>query len=177
MSKAVCANCGHQIDGAARVCPFCGADPASGERVDTRSLLDEVFHPRDVPAGERVLDFARQRQGVIIAVSALVIFLLLGALQQWASMRNRTAVTDAPPVALTEITDVNNQGDESRPIPLPDLPIQIDGRPQAMRTLIVEPGAVPPPEVLAAQRAAAQQQQPAESGAKPRLPPATPGRH
>jgi hypothetical protein len=177
MSKAVCVHCRHQIDAAARLCPYCGADPATGNRVDTKAILDEAFHRREVSTSESVLEFARRRQGVIITVSGLIAFLLLGTLLQWASMRNRTAVNDAPAVALTEITDINNQSDETEPAPMPKLTIQYDGRAQTMRTFIVESGAVPPPEVLAAQQAAAQQQQrspgtgvppkPASAGTRP----------
>src|SRR5437016_1600356 len=167
MSKRVCVQCRHEIDAAARLCPYCGADPATGERVDTKAIVEEAFHRREVSTSESVLEFARHRQGVIITVSGLIVFLLLGALQQWARMRNRTAVTNAPAVALTEITDINNQSEETRPVPMPKLPVQLDGRAQTMRTFIVEPGAVPPPEVLAAQQEAAQQQQTATPGAQP----------
>jgi hypothetical protein len=174
MSKAVCVNCKHKIDAAARLCPFCGTNPAAVGPVYTRTILDELAQ-HESSAGKRVIDLARRRQGVIIAVSALLVFLLLGALQQWASMRNRTAVTDAPAVALTEITDLNVPPDDTRPLPMPRLSIQFDGKPQGMRAFIVEPGAVPPPEVLAAQQAAARkQQEAARSGAALKQAPAAP---
>ena len=46
---------------------------------------------------------------------------------------------------MTEVTDVSDQGDENKPLPMPAMQFQYDGRPKAMRTYIVEPGAAPPP--------------------------------
>src|SRR5688572_32140787 len=47
-----------------RSCPYCGANPATGERVDTQAILQEVFSPREMSTSESVLEYARQRQGV-----------------------------------------------------------------------------------------------------------------
>ena len=155
MSRAVCVACRHSIDAAAKLCPYCGANPATGERVDTQALLNEVFNPRTLTTSESVMEYARQRQGVVITLSALAALIILAALHQFVTMRNANAVTDAPAVPLTEITDVANKPEEVTPQQMPDLDFQYAGRPQAMRTYVVESGAVTPPEVIAAQQQAA----------------------
>jgi len=144
-SNGNCANCGRAIDVAAKLCPYCGAVPATGEKVlDTQAVLQEVFHPREVSTSESVLEFARQRQGIVIAVSLLAGFLVLAGLHQFVKMRNASAVTDSPAVPLTEITDMANQQKATTPAPMPELDFPYDGRPQMMRTFIVERGAVAP---------------------------------
>ncbi len=148
MSKAVCVACRHAIDEAARLCPYCGADPRTGNKIDTHAILQEVFQPRRVSTTEGVLEFARQRQGVVIALGVLVTLLALGGLHQFASRRNQTAVSDAAAVPLTDVADLNAESEETRPLPMPELEFQYDGHPQTMRTFIVEPGAVPPPEAV-----------------------------
>ena len=153
MSNGVCNACRRTIDAHARICPFCGADPVSGERVDTHALLQEIFRPREVSTTESVLEYARHRQGVVIAVAGVIAFLLLAGLHQFVTMRNAKAVSSSAAVPLTEITDLANQTDETKPLPMPDLDFQYDGRPQAMRTYIVESGATapaPPPTTTAA---------------------------
>ncbi|HEX7152479.1 MAG TPA: hypothetical protein VF618_13405 [Thermoanaerobaculia bacterium] len=180
MSKAVCVACRHTIDAAARACPYCGANPQTGERIDTQAMLQEIFRPRDMSTGESVLEYARQRQGIVIAVTVGVIFLLLVGLHQFVNMRNERDVTNNPAVPLTEITDLSNQPQEGRAVPMPDLDFQYEGRPEVMRTFILEQGATTPPEIIAAQQEAAAKQQ-AEAQAKAaaaaaKLPPAaTPG--
>jgi hypothetical protein len=151
MSGVVCAACRRTIDDAAKLCPYCGADPQTGERLDTQAILQEVFRPKAMTTSESVLEYARQRQGIVIAVSALVAFLALAAFHQYATMRNSNAVTDSPAVPLTEITDVTKKADEAAPQPMPKLDFQYDGRPRAMRTFIMENGATTPPEMLPAQ--------------------------
>lgn len=172
MNKVACAACSHKIDSAAKVCPYCGSDPTTGQKiVDTRALMQEMFTPRRVSASESVLEYARQRQGIVIAVSAIVLFLVLAALHQFVTMRNRASTSAAPPVPLTEITDLSAQPQETKPQQMPELHFMYEGRPQAMRTFIVEAGAVTPPEVVAEQQAAAQaaaaKQQPAAQPAAP----------
>jgi len=146
MSKAVCVACRHAIDDAARLCPYCGADPRSGDKVDTQAILQEVFQPKHVSATEGVLEFARQRQGVVIALGVLAAILLLAGLHQFVLRRNAMATSDAAAVPLTDVADLSNQSDETRPLTMPDLEFQYDGHPQTMRTFIVEPGAVAPPQ-------------------------------
>jgi hypothetical protein len=157
-TQGTCAACQRAIDAAAKLCPFCGADPQTGERVDTQALLQEVFQPKDLSTSENVMEFARQRQGIVVAVSILVGFLVLAALHQFATVRNSRVATGTPAIPLTEITDVTRRGDDVTPVEMPPLDFFYDGRPQAMRTYIAEGGATTPPEV-----AAAQQQPPAAS--------------
>ncbi len=141
MNKAVCTACRHRIDAAARLCPYCGADPQTGARVDTQAILEEVL-----AASESVREYARQRQRTVIAATSVLVFLILAGLHQFATMRNDSAVTSQPAVPLTEVTDLSNQRRESDVLPVPDLDFQYEGRSQAMRTFIPEPGAVPPPQ-------------------------------
>jgi hypothetical protein len=156
--RTVCAACSHEIDATARVCPYCGADPQSGEKmVDTQAIIEEVFHPNPVSKSEGVLEYARQRQGIIAVIAAFVAILLLSGLHSFVTHRNEKNVSAAAAVPLTDVADLNNQSEENRPQPMPELQFQYDGNSRTMRTLIVEPGAVTPPEVVAAQQAAAQQ--------------------
>jgi hypothetical protein len=165
--RAVCAACNRNIDAAAKLCPYCGANPATGERVDTEALLQEMFQPRTVTTSESVMEYARQRQGLVIALSAFVALLIAAAVHQYATMRNNTAVSEAPAVPLSELTDVTNKPDETTPVPMPKLDFQYDGKPQKMRTYVMEAGAVTPPEVLAAQQAEAQANAAAAAQAHP----------
>ena len=144
MSQAVCAACRRAIDASAKLCPYCGANPSTGERVDTQALLQEIFRPREVTTSQTVMEYARQRQGIFIAVSLAVAFLVLAGLHQFVTVRNDRAVTASPAVPLTEIADLANQTDDSKPLPMPELDFQYDGKPQAMRTYIVESGAAAP---------------------------------
>lgn len=171
MSEAVCTACGHHIDPSAKLCPYCGADPRSGEKViDTQAMLQEVFRPREVSTSETVIEYARQRQGIVIGVSVVVIFIALTLLHQFVTARNDRTVSAAPAVPLTEITDLSNQAAGEKPLPIPDLDFQYDGRPQKMKTFIVEAGAAAPPEVLAAQQAEQQAAQPQPVAGPPRPP-------
>jgi hypothetical protein len=142
-STAVCAACRHAIDDAAKICPYCGADPRTGRKaVDTQALLQEVFHPRQLSTTEGVLQYARQRQGIVITFGVILVLVLLTAFHQLVLRRNRTVVSEAVP--LTEIADLSNQPDETRALPMPELKFQYDGNPQTMRSFIIEPGAVAP---------------------------------
>ena len=144
MSSGVCAACKRSIDASARLCPYCGADPESGERIDTQAILQEVFRPKDISTSESVMEYARQRQGIVVGVSVAVVFVLLAVLHQFVTARNERSVSDAPAVPLTEIADVAKL-QETPAVTLPELDFQYDARPQTMRTFIVEPGAVAPP--------------------------------
>ena len=148
MSRSTCAACQRTIDASARLCPYCGANPQTGERIDTQAIMQEVFRPRDVTTSETVIEYARQRQGVVIAVSAFIAFLILAAFHQFVTMRNARAVTDSPAVPLSEVTELTKKADETTPVTMPHLDFPYDGRPQAMRTFIVERGAVKPPEAI-----------------------------
>lgn len=155
MSRAVCVACRHTIDAAARLCPYCGANPQTGAKIDTQAILAEVFKPREVTTSESVLEYARHRQGAVIAVGIAVAFLTLAALHQVVTSWTAKGLTSGPAVPLTEITDLSNQTPET-PVPMPELNFQYEGQPQKLRTYIVEPGAVPPPEVAAGQPGAPQ---------------------
>ncbi len=157
MAKIACAACRHEIDSAAKVCPYCGADPQSGQKiVDANAMLQEMFHPRRLSASESLLEYARQRQGIMIAVGAVLLIVILAALHQFVTMRNQSDVSAAPAVPLSDVADISNPPDAAKPAPMPELNFQYDGNASAMRTFIVEPGAVTPPEVVAAQQQAAQ---------------------
>lgn len=161
ISNGTCAACRRTIDAAARVCPFCGADPESGERpVETDALIQEVFQPRTMSTSANIVEYAKQRQGVVIAGVVLVAFVLITLVHQFATRSNSGMDSDTPAVPLTEITDVTQRADEVAPVEMPELDFQYDGDPKSLRTFIVEPGAVPPPEVVAAQQAAQQAAQP-----------------
>ena len=156
MSKATCVACRHRIDSAARLCPYCGADPQTGQKIDTQAMVQEMFHPREISTTEGVMQFARQRQGVVITVGIVIALLLMAALHQFALRRNQSDVNSASAVPLTEITDLSNQQQtETKQLPMPDLKFQFEGQAKTMRTFINEPGAVTPPEIAAAQQAEA----------------------
>ncbi len=183
--RIVCAACRREIDAVARICPYCGADPRTGAKpVDTQAMLNEVFHPRETSASETVVEFARRRQGIVVALGVVLVILILAGLHEYVTRRNARDVSAAAAIPLTEVTDLTNQQDENKPLPMPDLKYAFDGHPQTMRTFVTEPGAVTPPEVLAAQQTAAQQAaaqkagQPAIGAPKP-LPaqPPRPGTH
>ena len=154
MSKTECVACRHSIDAAARLCPYCGANPATGEKIDTEAVLREVFQARTVTTSDSILEYARHRQGIVIAIGAFVAFLILAALHQFVTMRNNTAVSNGPAVPLSEIADLADQATDTQQLPMPPVEFQFSGQPQKMRTFVVEPGAVTPPEIVAAQQAA-----------------------
>ena len=172
MSSGTCAACGRSIDASAKLCPYCGADPSTGQRVvDTQAILQEVFHPRELSTTENVLEFARQRQGIVVAVSIFVAFLILAGLHQFVTMRNANVESDTPAVPLTEITDVAKQKSEAAPVPMPELDFPYDGKPQTMRTFIVERGAVAPAPATPATPPNAQGPRPAPQQTPPQTPP------
>jgi hypothetical protein len=148
--RIVCVACSHEIDAAAKLCPYCGADPRTGAKTDTESILQEMFPQRGDAKGEGVIGYARQRQWIVAVLGGLVVVLLLVALHGFVSHRNENAVNAAAAVPLTDVADLNSQPDETKPQPMPDLQFQYDGRPQTMRALIVEPGAVAPAQAAPA---------------------------
>jgi RNA polymerase subunit RPABC4/transcription elongation factor Spt4 len=154
--RIACVACKHEIDASAKLCPFCGADPRTGEKLDTEALLQSEFSARKpLTASENVLEYARQRQGVVVAFAIAAGVLLLVGLHQFATRRNERHVSSATAVPLTEVTDIGGQDENQPPPPMPELQFQHEGNPQTMRTFVVEGGAVTPPEVVAAQQAAA----------------------
>jgi hypothetical protein len=141
--SVTCIACRHDIDDAAKLCPYCGADPRTGEKIDTQAILQEVFKPRNMSRSASVIDFARQRQGAVLAIAVVVGFLILAGLYQFAVHRNDTTVLAGNGVPITEVTDVTDQGEDNKPLPMPPLQFAYDGHAQTMRTYIVEPGAAP----------------------------------
>lgn len=139
-----CVACNHSIDDQARLCPYCGADPATGEKVDTQAVLEQVFHPKKLSAADTVLDYARRRQGIVVALVAIVVFLVLAVLHSFVTARN-SAVSSGPAISLSEIADAANEKPDTQAAPMPPLKYQFDGRGQVMQTFINEPGAVAPP--------------------------------
>ena len=151
-TATACAACHHDVDSAAKICPYCGSDPHTGQKiVDSTAMLQEMFHPRRLSTSESLLEYARHRQGIVIAICAIVALVLLAALHQFVTMRNQNAVSAAPAVPLSDIADVSTPPDATKPAPMPDLNFQYDGNAEAMRTFIVEPGAVAPQQPQAAQ--------------------------
>jgi len=143
--RIACVACSHEIDASAKLCPYCGADPRTGAKSDTDAILQEMFPQRQQGTKSAgVIEYARQRQGIVAVLGALVAVLLLVGLHEFVSRRNARIVNAAAAVPLTDVTDLSNQPDETKPQALPELQFQYEGRPQTMRTLIVEPGAVAP---------------------------------
>lgn len=139
-----CVSCSHQIDASARLCPYCGANPDTGEKIDPTPIVEEHFPKRPpLSAFERFMLYLRQRQGIGVALLAAVAFLALWGLHQFASSRNEAAADDVPTVALTDIADLANQQNEPD-APIPDIQFSYDGNPRTMQTFLVEPGAVAP---------------------------------
>jgi hypothetical protein len=161
-----CIACKHSIDDQAKICPYCGADPATGEKTDTQAIVEQVFHTKKLSATGTVLDYARRRQGIVIGMAAVLAFLILAAIHSFINSRNSTVAT-GPAISLSEIADVANQKNDTQPAPMPQLNYQFQGRGQVMQTFIAEPGAIapaPPPQPVAAptqQPAAPPQPQPA----------------
>ena len=147
MSKVSCVACKRQIDEAAKVCPYCGSDPVSGQKLDTQAIVQEVFQPRKLSTSESMLEYARHRQGIFIVGAVVVAFLILAALNQLITARN-SADQSQPAVPLTEVADFREPA--VKPEQMPELKFQYDGQPKKMRTFVVEPGAVTPPEVMSA---------------------------
>jgi hypothetical protein len=177
MGNIQCANCHHEIDAAARLCPYCDANPKTGARVDTGPLLDEVFtRKQNLAVHESALEFFRARQGVVVATVVALILLSLYGAHQFVTERNRTAVSNAAAVPLTEVADLSNQSDQARELPLPEMQFQYEGRPQTMRTFVTEPGAVAPspppgPPAPAGTTTSASPPPPARPAAQPAVPP------
>jgi hypothetical protein len=160
-----CRSCGHAIDAAAKICPYCGADPSTGEKVDIKPLVQEHFPPRpQLSIFDRFMGLVRARQGIVVTAIIIAAVLLLGGLHQFAQSRNRDMGDAVPAVPLTEITDLNRQS-QAAELPIPDLPFAYDGNAKTMQTYLMEPGAVTP--VVPAAPAATTPGGPLRPGAQP----------
>lgn len=144
--KSECRSCGHRIDASARLCPFCGADPDTGRKVDTAPIVEKHF-PRRVEqqTGERALDFFRERQGLVITIFIVVVGLLAIGLHQMVTRRTLDESAEASGVPLTELADISDRASEAPQAKMPDLAFESEGDPRRVRTLMMEPGAVAPP--------------------------------
>lgn len=141
-----CVACSHAIDAAARICPYCGADPESGKKVDTRPIVEAHFPPRgEMTRGQRLLEYFRERQALVVVAVIVTVYLLLGAAHQMVARRNAALEATAPAVPLTELTDLNDPGRQADQLPIPDLEFDYVGNPRTMDVMLIEPGAVAPP--------------------------------
>ncbi|MGA7615456.1 MAG: hypothetical protein WBX15_09765 [Thermoanaerobaculia bacterium] len=146
---AECAACGRSIDADAKICPFCGADAHTGEKIDTAAILREHFSTRKAPPRERFVDFFRHRQTVVMALVVLGIIGSLIVVHQIIS-RQQQDVRDIPAIPLSQLVETHEATPKTQPPPLPDVEFQYHGDEKDARTLITEPGAVapaPPPQV------------------------------
>jgi hypothetical protein len=140
-----CASCHHQIDAEARLCPYCGADPRTGERFDPKPLLEKHFPRREeMSRGESMLEFFRERQSMVVTVFVALLFLGVVTLHRFITNRNAAAVSDVPAIPLTEVADLSNRTSETEPARIPTIEFQSSGSADAFKTLHVEPGAVTP---------------------------------
>jgi hypothetical protein len=144
--KKECVACRHLIDAAARLCPYCGADPESGRRFDSAPLLQSHFPMKDPAPTARVAEFLRERQGLVIGAIIVGIFLLLGAAHQMITRRNQALESSAPAIPLTDLADLNQAGQDQKELPIPAIEFSWTGRAENMEVLLVEPGAVAPPQ-------------------------------
>ncbi len=144
--KSSCVSCGHSIDASAKLCPYCGADPKTGEKQDPTPLVQSHFPPREsMPAHESFLEFIRARQSIVVALVIVGVLLIAVAMHQMIIRRNLNVVSDVPAIPLTEVADLSNQPAATEELPMPELEFETDGVVRNVRTLLLEPGAVPPP--------------------------------
>lgn len=147
MKTKKCVACGHGIDPDARLCPYCGADPVTGEKFDPTPIVKSHFPDRrELSAGERVVQALRERQGIVVAAVIILVFLAVGAAHQYVTRRAAAFQPDTPPVPLTDIADLADEQRSGEPAPLPEVGFQWTGRPEVMKVMLVEPGAVAPPQ-------------------------------
>jgi len=106
----------HEIDDAAKVCAYCGADPRTGEKIiDAQAMLSEVFKPKQTTRTGTLLDYARQRQGAVVAAAVFVGSSSWPGCINTRCSRNDTAIANGSGVPMTEVTDVSDQGEDNKP--------------------------------------------------------------
>lgn len=149
VKKQKCAACGHSIDEAARLCPYCGANPITGSKFDPGPLVERHFRARpDLPPHETILEFIRTRQSIVVSLIVLAVALFVFAAHQIISRRNQSTVTDIPAIPLTEVADLSGKPSGQQELALPDLEFEHEGQPRNVRILLVEPGALVPPQPI-----------------------------
>ena len=168
--RLVCLACHREIDAAAKLCAYCGADPRTGEHLDA----DASPQPPELKPQTRLgslLQHARQSQAASVAGAIAAALLALLGLHQFATHRNETAVSSSNAMPLAEVTESPPAPRAPSLTPMPEMQYRYAGNPQNMRRLVLEPGAVTPPEVAAAQQAAAQGMATPPHGIPPQAPP------
>lgn len=146
MKTIECRSCHHQIDELAKLCPYCGADPVTGERFDPAPLLEKHFPKKpELPARESILEYVRERQTIVVAVVVGCVFLLAVGLHQMIIRRNANTASDVPAIPLTEVADLSNAGAQNQQVEIPALNFDYEGDAKTLRTLLMEPGAIAPP--------------------------------
>jgi len=140
-----CVSCGRAIDSTSRLCPYCGANPVSGAKIDTTPLVESHFpRKQDMSASESTLEFFRHRQWMVITAVVATLFSIAFFGHRMIRERNEATATEVPAVPLTEVADLSGQAGADR-APIPELPFQLEGNAKNARMLLVEPGAVAPP--------------------------------
>lgn len=141
-----CAACRRSIDALAKLCPYCGADPFTGEKFDPKPVIESHFPPRaELTKSESILEFFRKRQPLVVFAVIVTLFLFGTALHMFITQRNATRVNDVPAIPLSEIADISARREQTPTVPMPALEFQHDGSARRMKTYLVEPGATPPP--------------------------------
>jgi hypothetical protein len=144
-SKTECVTCQHEIDATAKLCPFCGANPVTGEKFDATPVLEKHFPPKEaLGPTEGALQFVRDRQAIFVTGVVIALVLALFGVNKLMLSRNTKAVTDVPAVPLTEVADLASPPENEADEPMPEIDFQYDGDPKRMRMLLMEPGAVTP---------------------------------
>jgi cytoskeletal protein RodZ len=141
--KIRCEACAHMVDPNARACPYCGADPRTGEKLRPAVPVDDLLsRKKEESALRRAMHAFRSNENLLLPLSVGVGVLLLIALSTWVT-RQQSAATDVPSIPLSEITSVQRT-DQEAPTELPEIPFQFDGNPSSMESLLLEEGAISP---------------------------------
>ncbi|MBW3671268.1 MAG: zinc ribbon domain-containing protein [Acidobacteria bacterium] len=147
IEKIECRACGHSVDSQARICPYCAANPHTGEAERSRPPIEKLIPPKpQLSFFERASTTIRSRSGSFLAASIILGVTLLIIVSTVVNERQR-AVADVPPVPLTEVTDLRATRErDSQELELPELNFQFDGNPASMENFILEEDAVAPPK-------------------------------
>lgn len=171
--RTSCRGCGREVDNHSRMCPYCGANPGSGEPAGGPRPEIEQILPRkpELTASERISNAIRSRSGLVLAASMILGVAILIVASSWLNRQQASATADVPPVPLTEVTDLRTDDDEAaETLEMPELTFEYAGDPQAMETFILEQGEVAPPP----DPAATATDRAAETGQRTTPPPARP---
>jgi hypothetical protein len=140
--KIRCAACDRLVDPQARACPYCSADPRTGEKLLPAVPVEDLLsRKKEESALRRALNAIRSSESLLLPLSVGLGVLLLIALSTWVT--RQSAATDVPAIPLSEVTSVQ-QTEQEAPMDLPDLQFQFDGNPSSMESLLLEEGAISP---------------------------------